>query len=155
MSEYTAAVKWSKQDSEPFLDNKYSRAHTWEFDGGAVISASSAPSVVPVPLSVAENVDPEEGFIASVASCHMLWFLFLAANKKYVVTKYQDDVVGVLARNDEGKQAITEITLRPNVTFEGEKPSQEELEAMHHMAHEKCFIANSVKSAVKVEPSIA
>jgi organic hydroperoxide reductase OsmC/OhrA len=154
MSEYTAAVKWSKQDSEPFLDNKYSRAHTWEFDGGAVIPASSAPSVIPVPLSVVENVDPEEGFIASVSSCHMLWFLFLAANKKYVVKNYHDDAVGVLAKNDEGKQAITEITLRPKVTFEGDQPSQEELEAMHHTAHEKCFISNSVKSTVKVEPSL-
>lgn len=153
MSEYFAEVKWEKKDDEPFVDNKYSRAHDWVFDGGAVIPASSAPGVVPVPMSVAENVDPEEAFIASLSSCHMLWFLFLVANKNFVVSSYHDKAFAVLAKNDEGKQAITEVTLRPHVTFEGDNvPLGEELEALHKQAHDRCFIANSIRSSVKILP---
>ena len=148
MPEYTAVITWSKKASEVFTDNTYSRAHTWSFDGGAVIEASSAPQVVPVPYSVEANVDPEEAFVASLSSCHMLWFLFLAAEKNYVVTAYTDSATGVMAKNAEGKLSMTRVTLRPEV--EGNIfPS--EVSKLHHDAHNECFIANSVKTAITIE----
>lgn len=153
MSKYTATVSW-KRDDAPFLDNKYSRAHVWQFDGGLKIPASSSPHVVPVPMSNEAAVDPEEAFIASLSSCHMLWFLFIAAEKGFTIDEYRDDAVGVLAKNAEGKIAITEVTLRPHVSFGGEAgPNADELKAMHDKAHDKCFIANSVSSVVRFEPS--
>jgi organic hydroperoxide reductase OsmC/OhrA len=148
MSEYSAVINWVRSDSELFSDNKYSRGHTWRFDGGAIVHASSAPQVVPVPLSVEANVDPEEAFVASLSSCHMLWFLYLAADKKYVVDAYEDKAIGTMAKNTEGKLAMTEVILRPYVS--GNIP-EAELKKIHHEAHEKCFIANSVKTNVKIE----
>ena len=135
-----------------FTDNKYSRAHEWTFDGGVRVPASASPHVVPRPYSVAEAIDPEEAFVASLASCHMLWFLALAAKRKLVVEEYIDEAVGHMRKNDAGKWAVTEVTLRPRVRFADGRPSREDFEAMHHEAHELCYIANSVKSTLRCEP---
>ncbi|WP_395373820.1 OsmC family protein [Marinicella sp. W31] len=151
MSEYQVHTSWKRQPSETFTDNKYSRAHQWVFDGGAVVNASSAPQIVPLPYSVAENVDPEEAFVASLSSCHMLFFLSIAASHKYVVETYTDDAVGVLGKNSDGKNAMTEVRLRPLVSFSGDAPSREQIEQFHHQSHELCFIANSVTTQVLVE----
>lgn len=150
MTKYTATISWSRnQDS--FSDNKYSRVHTWAFDGGAVVKASSSPHVVPVPYSSAEAIDPEEAFVASLSSCHMLWFLHLAAKGGFVVEQYEDSAEGVMARNESGKLAMTEVSLHPKVKFAGDsQPNTSGIEQLHHAAHEECFIANSVKSKVQV-----
>lgn len=151
MSEYYATVEWQR-DGADFLGNTYSRGHTWEFDGGLVVPASSAPDVVPVPQSIAENVDPEEAFIASLSSCHMLWFLAIAGKSGYVVDDYKDEASGVMAKNENGKLAITEVTLKPKISFSGDKiPSSEQVEKLHDKAHRNCFIANSVNSEIKIE----
>lgn len=152
MSEYTAEITWSRNGAV-FTDKRYSRGHTWRFDGGIEVTASSSPHVVPLPLSVAEAVDPEEAFVAALASCHMLSFLYVAARQGCVVESYRDQATGILAKNAAGKQAMTEVTLHPQVTFGGGKqPSAAEQEAMHHEAHEQCFIASSVKTDVRCEP---
>ncbi|MGD8112730.1 OsmC family protein [Vibrio sp. TRT 17S01] len=152
MSEYTAVVSWQRQAAETFTDNKYSRAHQWEFDGGVIVPASASPHIVPLPLSVEENVDPEEAFIAALSSCHMLVFLSIAAKRNYVVEQYVDSAVGVLEPDENGKTAVTKVALRPSIHFSGErKPTYEQLEKMHHVAHENCFIANSVKTDVTTE----
>ncbi|MGD8170288.1 OsmC family protein [Vibrio sp. TRT 21S02] len=152
MSEYTAVVSWQRQAAETFTDNKYSRAHQWEFDGGVIVPASASPHIVPLPLSVEENVDPEEAFIAALSSCHMLVFLSIAAKRNYVVEQYVDSAVGVLEPDENGKTAVTKVALRPSIRFSGErKPTYEQLEKMHHVAHENCFIANSVKTDVTTE----
>ncbi len=154
MSEYKATVHWSRQEAV-FTDNRYSRGHTWQFDGGVEVPASSSPHVVPLPLSVAAAVDPEEAFVASLSSCHLLWFLSLAVGQKWVVESYRDEAVGTLAKNAEGKLAMTRVTLRPEVVFGGERqPSAAELVVLHHRAHEACFIANSVKTEVRCEPVV-
>lgn len=148
---YTVRILWKKDSSEAFVDNKYSRAHTWTFDGGIALAASSSPHVVPLPMSKESAVDPEEAFLASLSSCHMLWFLSIAAGKKFIVESYDDHAVGVLAKNEEGKLAMTEVTLKPKVIFSGKTlPSQEQLDELHHLAHEKCFIANSVKTKISI-----
>jgi len=147
-----ARVVWERGD-QAFVDNRYSRRHRIEFDGGAVLPGSSSPHVVKVPYSDPAAVDPEEGFIASLASCHMLWFLSIAAKKKFRVDRYEDDAEGEMEKNAEGKTAITRVTLKPRVTFSGEKiPTAAELDELHHEAHEECYIANSVKTDVRVEP---
>lgn len=152
MSQYGATVKWQRQPSEVFHDNQYSRGHEWQFDGGVTVPASESPHIVPLPLSVAENVDPEEAMIAALSSCHMLVFLSIAAKKRYVVESYEDQAIGTLAPNQEGKTALTQVVLRPKVIFSGEKqPSVEMLEKMHHQSHENCFIANSVKTEVTTQ----
>ncbi|HEY7087359.1 MAG TPA: OsmC family protein [Tepidisphaeraceae bacterium] len=152
MSEHIATIEWQR-DGALFTDRKYSRGHRWKFDGGVEVPASSSPHAVKLPLSVAEAVDPEEAFIASLSSCHMLWFLDIACRRGFVIDSYRDEAVGVLAKNSEGKFAITRVTLRPKVIFSGDKqPSSEDLAAMHQKAHEECFIANSVKTEVVCEP---
>lgn len=149
MSDYTATIEWQR-NGQDFLSNKYSRGHTWAFDGGVEVPASSSPHVVPVPMSVAANVDPEEAFVASLSSCHMLWFLAIAAKRKFVVDSYIDNAVGTLEKAADSKLAITRVTLRPQIKFSGNpEPTHGELENMHHEAHEKCFIANSVKTLVE------
>ena len=149
MSDYRTTVRWER-GAQSFLDNKYSRGHTWLFDGGAQIAASSSPHVVPVPMSVEENVDPEEAFIASISSCHLLFFLYFAARKGFVLDTYVDEAAGVVGRNTEGKLAVTKVTLRPVTVFSGDdQPSAEELEDMHHQSHENCFIANSVTTEIE------
>jgi organic hydroperoxide reductase OsmC/OhrA len=152
MSVYFASVYWEKGAGEPYIDNKYSRAHTWSFDGGATVLASSSPHIVPVPYSVEANVDPEEAFVASLSSCHMLFFLSIAAKKRFVVEKYVDNAQCLMDKDTNGKMAITQVTLKPKVTFsEGVNPSLSVLEKMHHQSHEQCFIANSVKAEIVTE----
>jgi organic hydroperoxide reductase OsmC/OhrA len=154
MSDYSAQLVWQRQPTEAFDDNRYSRRHLVRFDGGVELPASSSPSVVPLPLSDASAVDPEEMFVASLASCHMLWFLSLAAAAGHRVERYEDDAVGTMARNAEGRLAMTRVVLRPRVTFVPGRaaPDAAALHALHHAAHDKCFIANSVRSEVRCEP---
>jgi organic hydroperoxide reductase OsmC/OhrA len=136
-----------------FTDNRYSRAHRWNFDGGCSLLASSSPQVVPLPMSDASGVDPEEAFVASLSSCHMLWFLSIAATQGYVVDSYRDEAWGVMEKDSEGKLAMRLVTLCPRAIFIGDKlPAQSEIEFMHHRAHEECFIARSVKTEVRCEP---
>ena len=152
MSEYSAKVVWQRGEHEVFIDNKYSRAHQWLFDGGASIAASPSPHIVPAPYSVAEHVDPEEAFIASLSSCHMLFFLHIAAKQQLVVDQYVDNAVGIMAPDEQGNLCMTLVTLRPHATFIGNRqPSLNELEQMHHQAHRQCFIANSVKTTLVTE----
>lgn len=152
MAQYTSTVLWQR-DNASFADHRYSRRHTWQFDGGAVVPASSSPHVVPLPYSDAAGVDPEEAFVASLSSCHMLWFLDIAARAGWVVDQYRDAAVGLMARNTEGQLAMTRVTLYPAVQFAAEgTPTQGELLDLHHRAHVSCFIANSVKTEVLCEP---
>ncbi|MDP2371665.1 OsmC family protein [Rhodoferax sp.] len=152
MSSYTATIVWQR-DAQAFVDHRYSRRHTWHFDGGAVVSASASPQIVALPMSDAASVDPEEAFVASLSSCHMLWFLDIAARAGWVVDHYRDDATGLLARDAKGLLAMTRVTLRPAVRFAGERtPSAEAHLALHHQAHAACFIANSVKTEVLCQP---
>jgi len=152
MADYSAKVHWQRATNEPFNDNQYSRGHTWEFDGGVTVPASSSPHVVPLPYSVAENVDPEEAFIAAISSCHMLTFLGIAAKRRYVIDSYDDHAIGIMEEDDKGYTSVTQVTLRPKICFVGDKqPSYEQLEKMHHLAHQHCFIANSVKTEITTE----
>jgi organic hydroperoxide reductase OsmC/OhrA len=148
---YEARVSWQR-DGATFTDNRYSRGHEWTFDGGVTVRASSSPLTVKVPYSVAEAVDPEEALVAATSSCHMLWFLSLAGRQGFVVDRYSDEAFGVMEKNADGKVAFTRITLRPRIEFVGEKrPSADEIAALHHSAHEECFIANSLKCDVVIE----
>lgn len=152
MSNYQATIHWERQADEPFTDNAYSRGHTWEFDGGVRVPASSSPDIVPLPYSVAENVDPEEAFIAALSSCHMLFFLAFAAKKGWVVDHYVDHAIGVLGKDAHGNMAMTQVTLKPHVTFAAAtSPAASDIAATHHLAHKKCFIANSVKTHILIE----
>lgn len=151
MSNYTATISWQRQGAV-FTDLKYSRAHQWRFDGGAVVAASSAPQVVRLPFSDPSAVDPEEAFVASLASCHMLFFLSLAAAQGLVVDSYEDQALGLMAKNPAGRTAMTVVTLRPRVVFAGRQPTAAELSDLHHRSHEECFIASSVKTDVRCEP---
>jgi organic hydroperoxide reductase OsmC/OhrA len=148
--DYLATVVWERKGAK-FSDNKYSRAHEWRFDGGTVVPASSSPLVVALPMSNAAAVDPEEAFVASLSSCHMLFFLFHAAKKGFVLERYEDAAVGTMGKNAEGRMAMLKVVLRPKLTWEGRPPSAEELEALHHQSHLDCFIANSVKAEVTIE----
>lgn len=151
---YTATTVWARGD-QPFSDKRYSRRHDIHFDGGHVMPASSSPLSVRVPFSDPAAVDPEESFIGSISSCHLLWFLDIACRAGWVVDGYRDEAIGVMEPNAEGRMAITRVTLRPTVRFAGKQPTPEEHEHLHHRAHEECFIANSVKSEVRCEPSLA
>ena len=152
MSEYMAKINWRRASNENFIDNQYSRGHEWCFDGGVIVPASSSAHVVPLPYSIADHVDPEEAFVASLSSCHMLFFLSIAAKRKYVVDCYVDHAVGIMAKDNEGNMAMTKVTLRPKVKFFSDKqPSLAQLEKMHHLSHQQCFIANSVKSQIVID----
>jgi len=152
MSNYSAKVVWEKSATENFIDNKYSRAHRWSFDGGITVAASSSPQVVPLPYSVEANVDPEEAFIASLSSCHMLFFLSIAAKRGYVVEVYTDNAEGLMERDVDNRISMTKVTLKVAVQFSTQKrPNLQQLEKMHHLSHQQCFIANSVKSEVVTE----
>jgi organic hydroperoxide reductase OsmC/OhrA len=152
MSTYQATIQWHR-GSDVFTDNRYSRRHDIAFDGGAVWSGSSSPQVVAQPMSDATAVDPEESFVASLSSCHMLWFLDIARRAGWLVNGYRDEAVGVMARNAEGRMAMTAVTLNPAVEFGGDKqPDVVELNRLHHQAHADCFIANSVKTEVRCLP---
>lgn len=155
MAEYTAEIIWLRGEQD-FLGNRYSRRHVLRFDGGVEIPGSSSPHVVPLPMSDASAVDPEEAFVASLSSCHMLWFLSIAASREFCVDRYSDSAVGVMRRTAAGKVAMSVVTLRPEVIFSGEhQPTHEQIDQMHHEAHEECFIANSVKTEVRCEPIYA
>jgi organic hydroperoxide reductase OsmC/OhrA len=152
MHHYTAQILWER-GGQDFTGNRYSRRHLIRFDGGAELAGSSSPHVVAVPLSDPSAVDPEETFVASLSSCHMLWFLSLAASRGFCVDSYTDQAEGVMARNAAGKMAMTVVTLHPQVAFSGERlPTREELDELHHRAHGECFIANSVTTDVRCEP---
>jgi organic hydroperoxide reductase OsmC/OhrA len=149
---YEATISWARNGAK-FSDNRYSRGHEWSFDGGVKVAASSSPTVVPAPYSVVEAVDPEEALVASTSSCHMLWFLSLAARRSFIVESYLDKAFGVIEKNADGKLAFSRITLRPKVQFSADRsPTAEELESLHHAAHDECFIANSLKCEIVVEP---
>jgi len=148
---YTATLTWQKQPGEEFEKGRYSRVHQWMFDGGMKIAASSSPTVVPVPMSDASLIDPEEAFLASLSSCHLLFFLSIAAKKKLIVEKYQDHVQGIMGKNEEGKMAMLTVTLNPVVSFSAENmPSQETIRQIHELAHDSCYIANSVKTKLEI-----
>ncbi|TXH04542.1 MAG: OsmC family peroxiredoxin [Nevskiaceae bacterium] len=149
--QYTATVVWQRGDGEKFTDNRYRRVHQWRFDGGITVPASSAPSSVPLPLSSAEAVDPEEAFVAALSSCHMLFFLFHAAKKGHVVDRYEDEAVAVMGKTASGRRGIVKVTLRPAVRWGGPAPTAEELHALHEQSHHDCYIANSVTAEVVVE----
>jgi organic hydroperoxide reductase OsmC/OhrA len=150
--EYGAEVIWQRGANERFTDNRYSRRHMLRFDGGVEVPGSSAVSSVPLPWSDPQAVDPEEMLVASISSCHMLWFLSLAAKQGFVVANYHDRAVGVMTKNEQGKLWVSAVTLRPEVLFDGERrPTMEQIDALHHRAHEECFIANSVRTEVRVE----
>jgi organic hydroperoxide reductase OsmC/OhrA len=153
LSQYSAVISWAGGD-EPFVDKRYSRAHRWEFDGGVVLRASSSPHSVPVPYSDPGAIDPEEAFVAALSSCHMLWFLSIAAKGGFRVQAYRDEAVGVMGKNTAGKLCITTVTLRPHVIFRSSKvPSAATVVAMHEEAHRECYIANSVTTVVTAVPT--
>jgi len=147
MSEHRATIEWS-HDGGDFAYESYSRSHLWHFPGGTRVRASSAPEF----LGDADAADPEEAFVAAVASCHMLSFLAIAARKRLVVTAYRDEATGFLAKNEQGRLAITEVVLRPSVDFAGTVVTGQQLSDLHDLAHKVCFIANSVRSEIRVEP---
>ncbi|MFT5219227.1 MAG: organic hydroperoxide reductase OsmC/OhrA [Planctomycetota bacterium] len=152
MSEYKVTISWQRAEGEDFVKSAYSRGHEWKFDGGAVVPASSSPHIVPLPYSVEANVDPEEAFVASLSSCHMLFFLSIAAKRRLSVESYVDEASGIMEQNVEQRLAMTRVILRPRVSFAGDKhPSREQLEKMHDQAHHQCFIANSVLTEVITE----
>ncbi|HEX8585657.1 MAG TPA: OsmC family protein [Allosphingosinicella sp.] len=153
MVEYRAVVEWAGEGD--FAANRYSRAHVWRFDGGAEVPASASPQVVPVPLSNPAGVDPEEALIASASSCHMLWFLHLARDAGLVVTRYRDEAVGTMGKDDRGRTAFTRITLRPQIDFAGDAPDAQALDRLHYVAHEACFIANTLRCEIVVEGNSA
>lgn len=149
---HVATIDWSGKPGEDFAAGHYSRAHDVIFDGGVSLPGSASPSVVKAPWSVEAAADPEEMLIAALSSCHMLTFLDKARRAGFVVTRYRDEAEGVMRKTPEGRIAVTKVALRPRITFEGRQPTGEELDALHHAAHDECFIANSVKTEVVVEP---
>jgi organic hydroperoxide reductase OsmC/OhrA len=151
MSSHTAIITW-KRTGPDFLKGRYSREHTWTFDGGAVVPASPSPFIVPAPYSNSANVDPEEAFVAAVASCHMLFFLMFAYQHGYQVDSYRDEAIGRMTKNEKGILWISEIILSPRIIYSGSTlPRAEDEEKLHHLSHEQCFIANSVKTNIRIE----
>jgi organic hydroperoxide reductase OsmC/OhrA len=147
---HTATVAWRRGEGD-FGKGRYSRAHVWRFDGGVEVPGSASPAVVPLPYSSAQAVDPEEAFVAALASCHMLTFIDVARRAGFVVDAYEDEAVGTLAKNERAQRWVSEVVLRPRIVFGGERrPTAAELDHLHHEAHDQCFIANSVKTAVHV-----
>ena len=148
--QYKAVIDW-KLSGPDFLKGRYSREHTWTFDGGVTVAASPSPTVVPAPWSNAANVDPEEAFVASISSCHMLTFLWFASRGGFTLVSYTDEAVGVMTKNERGALWVSAVTLNPQLAWSGERlPTADEIAALHHKAHEECFIANSVKTDVRV-----
>jgi organic hydroperoxide reductase OsmC/OhrA len=153
MSEHRATVEW--QLAGEFKYETYSRSHSIDFGRGICVAGNAAAENIPRTAPGMPGVDPEQQFVASLSSCHMLWFLHLANRKNFVVARYRDEASGVLEKNAEGKEAMTRVTLRPAVTFSGTVPSAEDHRKLHEKAHERCYIANSVKSEIILEPRIA
>jgi organic hydroperoxide reductase OsmC/OhrA len=150
--EYRASVSW-RRDGGDYAKGRYSRAHEWRFDGGVTVRASASPNVVPLPFSREDALDPEEALIAAISSCHMLTFIDLARRAGVDVLAYEDDAIGRMERIAPGRMAITKVTLRPRISYGGVEPSPAKLDELHHQAHELCFIANSVKTEISVEPA--
>ena len=151
---HTALIRWRLGDAD-FLGKRYGRAHTWTFDGGLEVTASSSPHVVPLPMSDARAVDPEEAFVASLSSCHMLWFLDIASRAGWAVESYEDAAEGRMGRNGAGKLVVDVVTLRPRTRFSGARvPDADTLKTLHHEAHEECFLANSVRCEIRCEPAL-
>jgi organic hydroperoxide reductase OsmC/OhrA len=148
--QYTATVRWTRGADEAFSDRRYSRAHTWAFDGGVEVAASASPLIVRAPFSEAHAVDPEEAFVASVSSCHMLFFLDYAAQAKFVVDRYEDTATATMGKNEAGRDYVATIVLNPQIHFSGIQPTPEQINALHHRAHEECYIANSIRTEVTV-----
>ena len=151
MSTYTATLRWNRSGDGDFARGQYSRAHEWAFDGGAVVPAGPSPHIVPDPWGNPAGVDPEEAFVASLSSCHMLFFLDFARRAGLVLDSYVDEAEGVMDKNAAGKVAITRVTLRPRITWAGDPPDEAAIADLHHRAHEACFIANSVTTEVTVD----
>lgn len=152
MGKHTADLRWTRGD-QAFLDQRYSRLHSVRFDGGLEVPMSSSPGVVAVPMSDPAAVDPEEAFVAALASCHMLWFLDLAARAGWRVDSYRDAATGTMGRDERNRIVMREVLLRPRVDFSGDRlPSRGQVEQLHHDAHEACFLANSVRCEVRCEP---
>ncbi len=151
MTEIQSTVTWERGDAQ-FIDGRYSRSHFWSFDGGAVVPASSSPHFVPLPFSIESAVDPEEAFVVSLSSCHMLWFLSIAAKRCFRVNYYRDVAIGEMSKSEDNKLVISIVRLRPQVDWEGDTPADSEIVEMHQKAHEECFIANSVRTTVLTEP---
>ena len=151
MAYYSATIHWQRGADEPFADNRYSRGHQWSFDGGVSFRASSSPHVVPR-FSDPAGVDPEEAFIASLSSCHMLTFLYLAARARHVIDSYDDTATGEMTKTPEGRLWVSKVTLHPRIMWASPAPSHADEDALHHAAHDECFIANSVRTEVVCEP---
>jgi organic hydroperoxide reductase OsmC/OhrA len=152
MSEHKAIIKW-KHSQGDFLKGTYSREHTWTFDGGVTVPASPAPTAVRPPFSNPANVDPEEAFVASISSCHMLTYLYVASRKGFEVASYEDEAVGLMSKNEHGSWWVSSVVLHPRIVYSGAKsPNPEEEHQMHEAAHEQCFIANSVKTQININP---
>jgi organic hydroperoxide reductase OsmC/OhrA len=150
MSEHLATVYWENRQ-EIFTDNHYSREHTWSFDGGIEVPASASPHVVPLPYSNPAYVDPEEAFVAALSSCHMLFFLGIAAKNQFIVERYEDRAIGIMDKNEAGKLAMTSVHLHPKITFVGDRlPTSAQIAAIHEQAHHQCFLANSVKANITI-----
>ncbi len=150
MSKHRATIRWMCSGAD-FVNGKYSREHTWTFDGGVVVPASPSPSVVPAPWSNPANVDPEEAYVAAVSSCHMLTFLYLAGKAGFQVVSYDDEAIGAMTKNERGTPWVSSVTLQPKIRYGGSKqPSPAEEASLHHEAHEQCFIAQSIKTEVTV-----
>ena len=152
MAKHLATIRWYASPGENYAKGQYSRAHSWTFDGGAIVPASASPHIVPMPWADPDAVDPEEAFVASAASCHMLFVLDFARQAGLVVTGYEDEAEGEMHKGSDGKVRITRIALRPRIVFAGEEPEQAVIDELHHKSHEACFIANSITSEVVVEP---
>jgi organic hydroperoxide reductase OsmC/OhrA len=148
MTTFTAKVAWERGEGS-FTDGRYSRGHSWSFDGGAIIEASASPHNVPLPYSLEENVDPEEAYVAALSSCHMLFYLWIASKKRIGIDSYIDDAIGVMGKVD-GRMMVSRVELRPRVVYTDDIPSREAQEKMHHQAHELCFLANSVKTEIEI-----
>lgn len=149
--EYSAEIRWQRGATEKFTDQRYSRGHRWQFDGGVEVPASSSPSVVPLPYSVAAAVDPEEAFVASLSSCHMLFFLSYAAQQGFVVEQYIDKAIGTMGPNEHGQIVMLKVVLDPQIRWSGErKPDAQQIAALHERSHHDCFLANSVRCPVIV-----
>ncbi|MFL5620590.1 MAG: OsmC family protein [Gemmatimonadaceae bacterium] len=154
MSEHRATVRW-EQAGGPFAKRQYSRAHTWSFDGGVTVPAAASVSAVPAQFTDPSAVDPEEAYVAAIASCHLLSFLPLAALAGFEVSRYEDDAVGRMAKNERGKLWVSEVELSPRVTWgEGKAPSAEQEAELHHRAHEDCYIASSVRTEIRVRSAV-
>src|ERR1043166_7366562 len=151
MSEHKATIKWVRSQGD-FLKGTYSREHTWTFDGGMTVAASSSPAAVRPPFSNPANVDPEEAYVAAISSCHMLTYLYIASRKGFDIASYEDEAVGILTKTERGIPWVSSVVLHPRIVYSGVKsPSRDDEEQMHHAAHEQCFIANSVKTDITVQ----